>query len=410
MHRDSIFAQEPISKLLMEKSLNQVNEEARNMKTKKSSLFWVLLLVVVMVGCTPKTIPTSGPTAVATQAPAVIPTPIAVSKVGETAWDQIVKAAKKEGEVTIYSFNFVGDVGLAIAQAFENRYGIRLQVITGRGVEFIERLRTEKRTGQMVGDVAEGAATHMLNIKEFGLTIPQSDLGVFREKIEWDPDPRAMDAETHVLATFQSVYSPWINTNILTPQQVPKSYQDLLKPEWKGKLIAHDPNISSAAYNNFVPLVNAGSINWDYVRSLGRQQLRLMPGGVQAAESLSRGEYPIIIFNTDTNGSRFVSEGAPIKAVSWQEGDVYHLGGMVVIKDAPHPNAAKVLANWLLMEEGQRIRGEKQGIAMVRKDVPDFRPPNARAPSSKKVIATAKDYDDQARLMRERLITELWKN
>ena len=369
----------------------------------------LISILTILAACAPKT--SSPPVPTATQTAPAAPAATAPAAVIEkSSWDKLVDAAKKEGEVTIYSFNYTGDIGTALTKAFKNRYGITLNIVTGRGAEFAERIKTEKRVGQMVGDITEGSITNILTLKDSGLTITLSDLPIFQDGSEWQVDPRTNDADAHVIATFQIVYSPWVNTRLLTPQQIPNSYNDLLKPEWKGKIIAHDPIISSAAYNYFVPLTNAKVLDWEYVRALGRQQLRLVAGGPQAADSLARGEYPIILMNTDTNGARFVSEGAPIKAVSWQEGDVAQLGGEVVIKDSPHPNAAKVLANWLLMEEAQRIIGEKQGIAMVRKGVPDFRPPNARAPSVKRVIAAAKDYDDQARLMRDRYIPDLWKN
>lgn len=364
----------------------------------------MLLVAAVPLACAPAAPPAPSP-APAPQAPPAAP---ALSPV-EAAWAKVVEAAKKEGEVTIYSFNFVGDVGLALARAFDEKYGIKLNIITGRGAEFIERLKTEKRMGRMVADVSEGAATHMLNMKASGVTITLSDIPVFQEKGVWLLDPRAIDAEAHVLGVSQSIYSPWINTRLLKAEQVPRSYLDLLKPEWKGRVVAHDPVLSSAAYNYFVPLVNAGALDWEYVQALGRQEMRLERGGVQAAEVLARGEFPIILMNTDSNSVRFVKEGAPIKAISWQEGNVSHLTGMVAIKDAPHPNSGLVLVNWFLNEEGQKIRGEAQGIAMVRKGVPDFRPADARAPDTKWVVSTAKDYDDQARLMREGLIAKLWK-
>lgn len=381
-------------------------------RVKLNVVVVIMSILAILAACAPKTssplppVPTTTSREVGT-APAPVAPVIAKEP---SSWDKVVDAAKKEGEVTIYSFNYTGDIGIALSRAFNNRYGIKLNIITGRGAEFAERIKTEKRVGQMVGDITEGSITNILTLKDSGLTTPLSDLPIFQDGSEWQVDPRTNDADAHVIATFQIVYSPWVNTRLLTPQQVPASFKDLLKPEWKGKIIGHDPVVSSASYNYFVPLTNAGVLDWDYVKALGRQQLNLVVGGPQAAQSLARGEYPLILMNTDTNGARFVSEGAPIKAASFQEGDVAQLGGEVVIKGGPHPNAAKVLANWLLSDEAQRIIGEKQGIAMVRKGVPDFRPANAQAPSTKKTIAKAKDYDDMARMMRDRYIPDLWKN
>ena len=368
-----------------------------------------VLALLLAVACAPTSPPAQPPAPELKTTPALTAPSSPSLNPEEAAWQKTVDAAKKEREVNIYSFNFTGDIGIALTKAFENRYAIKLNIITGRGAEFIERLKTEKRMGQMVADIFEGAATHLLNMKEAGVTIPLSDLLVLQEKGAWLIDPKVIDAEGHVLATFQSIYSPWINTRLLKPEQAPKSYYDLLKPEWTGKIISHDPVLSSALYNWLVPLVNAKILDWEYVRALGQQKMRLERGGVQAAEVLVRGELPLILMNTDSNGANFVKEGAPIKAISWQEGNVAHVGGMVGIKNPPHPNAARLLADWLLTEEGQTVRGRSQSIAMVRKGVPDFRPPDARAPATRWVVSTAQDYDDQARLMREGLIANLWK-
>ncbi|MEK7875956.1 MAG: hypothetical protein AAB325_07200, partial [Pseudomonadota bacterium] len=68
-----------------------------------------------------------------------------------------MEAAKKEGKVNAYSFTWVGDIGLAVAKAFKEKYGITLGIMTGRGAEFAERIKTERRLGQQVADMTEGS-------------------------------------------------------------------------------------------------------------------------------------------------------------------------------------------------------------------------------------------------------------
>jgi len=377
------------------------------MKKIWCAIIAALSVLTILAGCTPQT--TTTPTIPSTPTPVTAPTsnlPPPTSQ--NAAWDKIVAAAKKEGKATIYAFNYMGDVGTAITSAFEKRYGIKVEIITGRGAEFVERLKTEKRMGQMTADFMDSSAAFLFNAKIAGLTIPLSDLPVLQEKGVWDIEPKAMDTEAHMLAEYSFIYSPWINTRLLTPEQAPRSLKDLLKPEWKGKIIGHDPNVSSATYNYFVPLVNAGVVDWEYVRAIGRQDIRLTPGPVQAVQMLSRGELSLILMSADSTGAPFVNEGAPIKAVSWSEGSVAVAGGISVIKDAPHPNTALVFANWILSEEGQKVFGEAAKYPMIRKGV-DFRPVNARAPTTRLIVTTPKDIDDIARFIRERYIIELWK-
>ncbi len=369
----------------------------------------LLIILSLIVSCTPRAtpIPAIATTSAPVSAPSSLPTSQSPTS-QDAAWDKIVAAAKKEGKATIYAFNYMGDVGIAITNAFEKRYGIKVEIITGRGAEFVERLKTEKRMGQMTADFMDSSAAFLFNAKIAGLTIPLSDLPVLQEKGVWDIEPKAMDPEAHVLAEYSFIYSPWINTRLLTPEQAPRSLKDLLKPEWKGKIIGHDPNVSSATYNYFVPLINAGVVDWEYVRAMGRQDIRLTPGPVQAVQMLSRGELSLILMSADSTGAPFVNEGASIRAISWSEGSVAVAGGISVIKDAPHPNAALVFANWILSEEGQKVFGEAAKYPMIRKGV-DFRPVNARAPTTRLIVTTPKDIDDIARLIRERYIIELWK-
>ena len=368
-------------------------------------LLTFLLLFVSCAPALPQTpIPISIPSA--TVAPTIISNPVSYE---DMVWTKVVENAKKEGEVTVYSYDYFGDVGLALSAAFKNRYGIKMNIITGRSNDFIERIRTEKRLGQIVADYAEAAAASSINLKMSGLTKAVPDLPVLREKGVWELDPLVMDPEAHLLAPLRTVWSPWVNTKLVKPGQEPTSYYDLLKPEWKGKVVALDPRTVPSMYTFFVPLVNAKVLDWDYVKALGRQEMGLQIGALENAQSLARGDYPFSLLNTDNIAVSFVADGAPIKATAYKEGIVESVVPISVIAGGPHPNAAKVLANWILSEEGQWTYAKVKGATMVRKGVPDSKPINAQVPAgTKRVITTAKDIDDSARFTRERFMETLW--
>lgn len=373
-----------------------------------------LLATALLAGCAPAPSPAIAPTPRATPgsapapssvSPATAPTPTAE----DAAWDRVVSTAKKEAKLTIYSFNYTGELGLAISRTFQEKYGISVDIITGRGAEFIERLKTEARMGQMMADMSEGSSVNVMNMKDSGLTVAVPDLPTLKEKDVWVSHPLTTDAEAHVINYFPTIWSPWVNTRLVKPADEPKSFSDLLKPEWKGKMGTHDPNTSSSPYLYYVPLINQKVLDWDYVRAIGKQEQRLAPGPVQVADLLNRSQVPLVAMNTDSTMAVFVAEGAPVKAISLREGEVNSLGGAVAIKGAPHPNAAKLFINWLLTSEGQTIYAKYKALSSVRKDVPDFRPHNARAPYTKLIATTGKDYQDGARLQRERFIIEMWK-
>jgi len=127
---------------------------------KKWLLSLCVLIGVLLTACAPQSAPASAPTQAPTLAPAqTVPVAKTLTK-EEASWNTVVEAAKKEGYLSVYSYNMVGDVGVAVSRAFKAKYGITADIITGRGAEFVERVKTEKRMGRLVADVNDGSSVH----------------------------------------------------------------------------------------------------------------------------------------------------------------------------------------------------------------------------------------------------------
>ena len=71
----------------------------------------------------------------------------------DAAWTKIVKAAKQEGTVTIYSVAFVGDTSRRIAQDFEKQFGIRVEILVGSGAIILEKIKIEQAMKRQIGDI-----------------------------------------------------------------------------------------------------------------------------------------------------------------------------------------------------------------------------------------------------------------
>ena len=127
-------------------------------KLLASGVIAVIMSAVLLASCAPKA--AEVPAAARPAATAAAPTPVA--NVEDVAWAKVVEAAKREGTLSIYSITLTGDVGIATARAFKDRYGVTVDVVSGRGAAFIERLKTEMRIGQVVGDVMESSTQHTL--------------------------------------------------------------------------------------------------------------------------------------------------------------------------------------------------------------------------------------------------------
>ena len=145
---------------------------------------YTAILVLLLSACAPKTVSSPEPTAPrSTAAIPLVTTPVAPKISPEEAeWQKVVEAARREGKATIYTWGYIGDTGTQIKNAFKSRYGVDLDIVTGRGAEFTERLKTEKRIGNMIADLTQGASVHLLNMKNLDLLEVAPGLPALRNK------------------------------------------------------------------------------------------------------------------------------------------------------------------------------------------------------------------------------------
>lgn len=368
------------------------------------------LLISTVFACAPK--PTSSP----------IPAPKPISGPGpaslgssvtpsnqDAAWNRIVEAAKKEGKLTIYSFNLVGDIGITVGRAFKDAYGISLDIVTGRGAEFTERVKTEKRIGGLVADITEGNVSNIQNMKMEGLTTSYaSDLPVLREKDVWVADILSMDPQDkHIIVFSFTIYSPYVNNNLVKPSEEPTTWKELLDPRWKGKMLLVEYTTSPGTIQQLAPLLREKVIDEEYLKALFKQDLRFTTNLPEAATLLARGERHLSIYASATF-ARFVADGAPIRAVELKDGTVLSVITMAPFGGGPHPNATKVFMNWFLSKEGQSVYSKAASGSPARKDVPSSLPKASQITPQRPIILTREDTDEAARLFRERWLNKLW--
>ncbi|MBI4289344.1 MAG: extracellular solute-binding protein [Chloroflexi bacterium] len=376
------------------------------------TLLGSLLILGVLSACAPKAAPAPSTPAPPARLPVSTPTsnlPLPTSQ--EAAWAKVVEAAKKEGGLTMYSFNLVGDVGVAVSRGFKERYGISLDIITGRGAEFVERLKTEKRMGKVVADAADGSSLHLMNMKAEGLTISVVDQSpVFSEQGVWAANVFSMDPkDKHLAGLSLNYWSPWINTKQVTAADVPQVWRDLLKPQFKGKMVLTDPTTSGGPQQFFVPLMRERVVDEEYLRALYKQDLLLSASLPDEGRLLARGERPISVRGSIATLAKFAAEGAPIKAIDMRDGVVQLVSPVTaIIAGAPHPNAARLFMNWFLSKEGQAVYTKASGAPPIRRDVADPSPEAARLTPQKAVLQTLEDNDKANQYFKDRWLDKLW--
>lgn len=366
------------------------------------ALVSLLAVLWLAAACAPRaTPPQATPPAPAVPPAAAVPSP----QLSE--WDRVVVAAKKEGKLTAYSFHFVGDVGVGLARAFKEKYGIELEIISGPGMQLIERIRSEQRAGQGIGDIITTAASIILVSKKQGMTQSAGELPVFQEPGVWYGDPR-LDPDRHVISFATAMFPVMANTQLVKPEQEPTSWLDLLKPEWKGKIALADPTSIPNAVYVYVALTKAKKLDKDYFVSLGKQDLRLVNTTRDHSAAVARGQVALSFGASDSTTAILVKEGAPVKALDMREGIPLTLANaLAMLAGAPHPNAARLFINWFLSREAQTIYVNLDPRFSIRKDVPDTRPAGVRLSPKVTLIVTPEDEEETARIMRERELAKL---
>jgi len=372
-----------------------------------------ILFPILFAACSPQSTPAPTPAKPAPTQPSTVPSsnlPPPTSQ--DAAWAKVIEAAKKEGTLTIYSFNLVGDVGITVSKAFKERYGINVDIITGRGGEFVERMKTERRMKNVVADVNDGSTTFAITMKAEGLTVSVADeLPVFKDQSVWLTNVFGNDPkDKHLVGLSLNYWSPWVNTKMLaTPADMPQVWADLLKPQWKGKMILTDPTTSAGPQQFFVPLMREKVIDEEYLKALYKQDIILSTSLQEEGRMLARGERSMSIRGSIATLAKIAQEGAPIKAIDMKDGIVQLISPVAaVITGSPHPNAARLFMDWFVSKEGQTAYTKSSGAPPIRKDVPDPTTEAARLTPQRAIIQTVDDNNVANQYYREKWLDKLW--
>ncbi|MDO8636816.1 MAG: extracellular solute-binding protein [Dehalococcoidia bacterium] len=217
--------------------------------------------------------------------------------------------------------------------------------------------------------------------------------------------PLVFDPTAHILLHRPWTMVPHINTKLVKPEDAPKTWDDVLLPKWKGKMVVPDPRITNLT-DYLLLLVNHGDARKDFIQQLAQQELRFVRDSSDAARALAQGETALIPNMTDSNVARFAMEGAPIKAVEVDKGTRISGGVINWVKDGPHPNAAKLFINWILSDEGQKVESELSATLPMRQSVPDNRHPSLKVRINNPLVIGVKENEDIAKAFRDKTIVD----
>ena len=332
------------------------------------------------LACAPVAVPAPIP-APAPQASPAIPAPLAPAVAPEdTAWAKVVEAAKMEKSLTIYSMHFSGDIGQAMAKAFKEQYGIRMEILAAPGRQTVEKIKVEQTLKAPIADIIQTGASSATEVSIAGfLESVWRELPAIRDKGVFKVDP-VYSPSGDILTFSIQLIAPYINYNLVKAQEEFSSFYDLLDPKWKGKIITGDPRGGGGnMFAVFTIMRYYKGLDDGYFRRLAQQEL-IIWGGSPAEEIrvVARGEYPVGFAGGNQTAASIIAEGAPVKFLAMKEGTHSTSQSIGVVKGAPHPNAARLFMNWIFSPEGQTAFAQSSSTSPLRLDVPDFLHPGAR--------------------------------
>ncbi|HLH21613.1 MAG TPA: ABC transporter substrate-binding protein [Chloroflexota bacterium] len=326
------------------------------------------MVLLTLVACGPAAAPApAAPPRGAAPAPAAPPvasSPAAAAPSAEpsAALQAIVEGARQEGQLQLMwsAHSFGGPDGVArLAAAFNRLYGLNLNVQFTVGPsmpEMASKVAQEVAAGRPASvDVALGAVANMASLVRADALQPVDWLA-------WAPnvqDPRLLAPDGVAVQIASRMPGITYNTNRVRPDEVPATMQDLLKPQYKGR-------IASTPYGANFDLLASPEL-WgeqrvtDYVGRLADQVSGLIPCG--AVERVIAGEFDFFALDCGSyEAHAWQQKGAPVGHVIPSDAAMINYLYMGVPRNAVHPNAAKLWINFMLTREAQDMEYEAETV------------------------------------------------
>jgi iron(III) transport system substrate-binding protein len=281
---------------------------------------------------------------------AIVLLAICLARPASAADAALIEAAKKEGQVVWYTTLIVNQIIRPLKAAFEKKYpGITLQYTRADDLVTSAKILAEGKAGRVQADIFDGIA-NMLPLKEANLVAPFAAPNAAAYPAD------LKDKDGYWTAVIMYVFTPGINTTLVPKDQEPKTFQDLLDPKWKGKM-AWNGSSMAGAYGFIANILTTMGKDrgMEYLRALAKQNVVNVEASSRAVlDQVIAGEYAmnLMAFNHHTVIS--ARKGAPSGWLKLEPAPVM-LDAVGLIKDAPHPNAARLLLEFLLSEEGQKV-------------------------------------------------------
>jgi iron(III) transport system substrate-binding protein len=268
----------------------------------------------------------------------------------------LIEGAKKEGTVTVYGSSTVEDMA-AVIEAFEKKYGIKVNFWRGSGEDVVQRILTETQAGRFEFDIMDSDSVELEKVRRESI-LQQVNTPFSKDLIE-----AAVQPHGEWIGTRMNIFTQAYNTNLVAKDELPQTWGDLLDPRWKGRLGIEEGDFDwLSAIANDLGEEKTIQLFKDIVAQNG---ISVRKGHTLLSQLVAAGEIPLSLTVYNYKPEQMKNEGAPI---DWFAiGNAYaRANGIALSNKAPHPHAALLFYDFIL-SEGQEIYFQRDIVPTSRK-------------------------------------------
>lgn len=280
--------------------------------------------------------------------------------------EDLYEEAKQEGELILYMNDNLNSIQKMVA-AFKKKYpGIEVDFFKGDTSQVMQRFETESAAGRHLVDLVtttDRQAKQLYFNKGYTASYKPQSIDMY---------PESLHAPENAWVAYSLILNAiaW-NTDLVKGDDIPKNWQDLRDPKWKGKLGMQDPLLGGGAGIWTVTMYELwGGDQWeDWMQEVGAQAVRY-GRFAEVREMLASGEVAIQLVAYPSFMQPVIDKGAPIE---WGviDSTLFTALSFNLSKFAKHPNAAKLFIEFFTSNEGQQVIADLKQIPAL----PDMLPP-----------------------------------
>ena len=307
-----------------------------------------------------------------------------------TQQHQLVEAARKEAKMVFYT-SVETEFARSLTAAFEAKYPfIKTDIFRSTHDKIFSRMNVERQTSTYTADVMSVGEFETYQMQKKGFIEPYKSPSAasYPEGFK-DPNGNWTDLYDNLIATAY-------NTSRVKRDEIPKRYEDLLQPRWRGRMVL-DQN-EDRWFANMLYLMGEKK-GMEFMQALAKQQVAIRSGRSLVTQLLAAGEFDLQIVAYWYRPQLMKKQGAPVDWVAFEPA-IVALHPISMIQKAPHPNAGKLFIDFALSDEGQKIfiqRGRESAKPGLK---PDGYPANLKvAPSRVQLAEKLEEYSRQYRNM-----------